>query len=155
MPAAVATKGHDRDGTFRPASLDVKRPQQPVDAIGVLFECRASASATSDVAAQFVARRVERHPDGGAGTRLRRRHEGNISGCGCGCQALQAQARGRIQTADPTPEVTSEGQVLARYARLVGETEPEGSDDLCILAPIDRGRRITERLEFDAAVHVP
>ena len=93
MPAAVAAKGNDRDGTFRAASLGVKRPQQRVDAIGVLLECRASASATSDIAAQLVARRVERHPDGGAGARLRRRHEANISGCGCGCQALQAQGK--------------------------------------------------------------
>jgi hypothetical protein len=97
MPAAVTTKGNDRDGAFCPTRLQVERPQQPVDTIGVLLECRASASATSDIAAQFVACRVERHPDGGAGARLRRRHEANISGSGCGCQALRTGKR-----SDPT-----------------------------------------------------
>src|SRR5687768_6813704 len=38
---------------------------------------------------------------------------------------------------------------------LVGETDSEGSDDLGVLAAVDRLRCVTERLEFDAAVHVP
>src|SRR5262245_20036871 len=43
----------------------------------------------------------------------------------------------------------------ARSIRLIGDADPEGSDDLGVLAPVDRGRGITKLLELDTTMHVP